>query len=134
MTTENYPAVIHCFRSPIGGLFRHVCDLVQGQAAQGMAVGIICDSSTEDNRAKELFEELAPYCSLGIRRIPMSRTLSYSDIAVMREISGFCKAATPQILHGHGAKGGAYARLVAGFVKSLAFSSIGFQICSNTLF
>lgn len=124
MTTESNPSVIHCFRSPIGGLFRHVCDLVQGQAAQGMAVGIICDSSTEDDRAKEVFEELAPFCSLGIRRIPMSRTISYTDITVLKEISAFCKEVKPQILHGHGAKGGAYARLVAGLIKSPVLKTV----------
>jgi len=38
--------IVHCFRSPIGGIFRHVRDLVHSQSAQGHQVGIICDSST----------------------------------------------------------------------------------------
>ena len=28
--------VMHCLRSPLGGLFRHVCDLVEGQSQLGI--------------------------------------------------------------------------------------------------
>ncbi|MGH6805931.1 MAG: glycosyltransferase family 1 protein, partial [Ensifer adhaerens] len=38
--------IIHCFRSPIGGIFRHVRDLVEAHAAAGHHVGILCDSTT----------------------------------------------------------------------------------------
>jgi len=104
--------VIHCLRAPIGGLFRHVCDLVQGQYSQGLSVGVIYDSSTEDDYAKEVFAELSPLCSLGIMGVPISRTLKYSDLATLKQITEFCKKVQPQIIHGHGAKGGAFARLV----------------------
>ena len=33
--------ILHVFRAPVGGLFRHVVDLVRGQAARGHRVGII---------------------------------------------------------------------------------------------
>ena len=38
--------ILHVFRTPVGGLFRHVRDLARGQAALGHEVGIICDSTT----------------------------------------------------------------------------------------
>ncbi len=106
-------SVLHCFRSPVGGLFRHVCDLVREQAAQGLVVGIICDSLTGDAQADKVLAELEPLCSLGIRRIPMSRTLSHLDPRAIKKIAAFCRSIKPKILHGHGAKGGAYARLLA---------------------
>ena len=87
--------VIHCLRASIGGLFRHVNDLVRGQYSQGLAVGIIYDSSTEDDHAKQVFEELSPLCSLGIKRVPMSRTLKYSDLAALKKIAGFCTKVQP---------------------------------------
>ena len=106
-------SVIHCFRSPVGGLFRHVCDLVRGQSAQGLAVGIVCDSSTGDIQANKVLAELEPLCSLGIQRIPMSRTLSDLDRRAIKKIAAFCRSTKPNLIHGHGAKGGAYARLLA---------------------
>ena len=45
--TGNAPLrIVHCFRAPVGGLFRHVRDLVEAQHRAGHAVGIICNSST----------------------------------------------------------------------------------------
>ena len=38
--------IVHCFRSPVGGIFRHVRDLTDAQIAAGHEVGIICDSTT----------------------------------------------------------------------------------------
>ena len=36
--------ILHVFRTPVGGLFRHVRDLARGQSNLGHEVGIICDS------------------------------------------------------------------------------------------
>ena len=38
--------IVHCFRAPVGGVFRHVRDLAVAQAAAGHQVGFICDSTT----------------------------------------------------------------------------------------
>ena len=37
--------ILHVFRAPIGGLFRHVTDLVRGQIERGHRVGIVADST-----------------------------------------------------------------------------------------
>lgn len=104
---------MHCFRAPVGGLFRHVCDLVRGQSAQGLQVGIICDSSTGDHEAERHFKTLAELCSLGVRRIPMRRTVHWTDAKALSAAAAQCADAKPTIVHAHGAKGGAYARLLA---------------------
>ena len=57
--------IVHCFRSPIGGLFRHVADLTQEQARNGHSVGIICDSTTGGEYEERLFERLMPSLALG---------------------------------------------------------------------
>ena len=103
--------IVHCFRSPIGGLFRHVRDLCYAQAGAGHEVGIICDSSTGGAYEERLFRELEPYLALGLRRIPMRRQIAPSDLLAARRVLKELKALSPQILHGHGAKGGASARL-----------------------
>ena len=40
--------ILHVFRTPVGGLFRHVCDLAAAQAERGHQVGALYDSSTGD--------------------------------------------------------------------------------------
>jgi hypothetical protein len=44
--------IVHVLRAPLGGLFRHVVDLAEGQAARGHRVGLIVDSTTGGSRAE----------------------------------------------------------------------------------
>ena len=44
--------ILHILRAPLGGLFRHVIDLVQGQAQRGQRVGLFLDSTTGGARAE----------------------------------------------------------------------------------
>jgi glycosyltransferase involved in cell wall biosynthesis len=106
--------VIHCFRAPIGGLFRHVRDLAGAQAGAGFEVGLICDSLTGDHAANDALDTLEKACALGIRRIPMSRTISPGDLHAVREVAMVMADVDADVIHGHGAKGGAYARLATG--------------------
>ena len=103
--------VIHVFRAPIGGLFRHVVDLVRGQIARGHRVGIIADSSSGSARADEIFAELAPQLALGLTRIAMRRQLDPRDLPAVLHVTRRVRETGADVIHGHGAKGGAYARL-----------------------
>jgi glycosyltransferase involved in cell wall biosynthesis len=103
--------IVHVFRAPIGGLFRHVSDLARGQSELGHEIGIICDSTTGGDHAIKLLNQLKPYCALGIERRPISRLPGLGDLAGARQVMDVAKMWHPEVLHGHGAKGGAYARL-----------------------
>lgn len=109
--------ILHCFRAPVGGLFRHVCDLAAAQAAMGHEVGVICDARTGGRAAAERLERLAEHCALGIARVPMSRQIGPSDLTAVRAVRHFVQNSGVRFLHGHGAKGGAYARLVGRTLK-----------------
>ncbi len=111
--------IIHVFRSPVGGLFRHVRDLAARQAAAGHEVGIICDSLTGGAAAAEALASLVPELSLGITRLPMPRLPGPADIATLRRISRLLAGHAPDIVHGHGAKGGLHARLAKGAARAL---------------
>ena len=104
--------ILHVLRSPVGGLFRHVLDLARGQAARGHQVGIVADAATGGVRADAAFAALAPHLALGVTRVPMSRDLGLSDVAALRHVAQRARATGAEVLHGHGAKGGAYARLL----------------------
>lgn len=98
-------------RAPVGGLFRHVHDLALAQAELGADVGIVCDFSTGGPGSKVALSRLEDGCSLGVTRIPMARKIHLSDWGVYRRIAKMARTLDIDVLHGHGAKGGAYARL-----------------------
>ncbi|PJR88774.1 glycosyl transferase [Ochrobactrum sp. 695/2009] len=111
--------ILHCFREPTGGLFRHVRDLVDLQTEKGHAVGIVCDATTGGPREDALMEELRPKLALGLHRIAMQRHVGLGDAAAAYKTYRIIKKLQPDILHGHGAKGGVYARLFGSVLRVL---------------
>jgi len=109
--------IVHCFRSPVGGIFRHVRDLVAAQRAAGHSVGILCDSSTGGTFEDGLFEAIRPQLDLGLVRIPMRRAVTPGDIATLWRAFREIRRINPDIIHSHGAKGGAYARIIGTLLR-----------------
>lgn len=103
--------ILHVFRAPVGGLFRHVLDLASGQAERGHQVGLIADSTTGGERAEEALARLEPVLDLGILRLPMDRQPGRRDVAAIRQTGAHARHLKADVVHGHGAKGGLYARL-----------------------
>lgn len=110
--------IIHCFRSPVGGIFRHVRDLVTAHAADGHEIGIVCDSSTGGEYEAEQLTALRPHLSLGLHRLAISRAIAPADIRSGLESYRTIKNLRPDILHGHGAKGGAFARIIGSRLRA----------------
>jgi glycosyltransferase involved in cell wall biosynthesis len=105
--------IVHVFRSPVGGLFRHVCDLAQEQAALGHDVGVVCDSLTGGDGAQATLSALGQVCAIGIQRIAMPRLPHPNDAANITRVADLVRDAQADIVHCHGAKGGLYGRLAA---------------------
>lgn len=104
--------VLHIMRLPMGGLFRHVRDLVMGQQEAGIAAGIVCAEPPDDGISAKRLADIERFCGLGLHVLPMSRLPGLGDIANIREVGALARRLKPSILHGHGAKGGLLARLV----------------------
>ena len=113
--------IVHCLRAPVGGLFRHVRDLARGQAEAGCHVGIICDADTGDALTEQALHDIRPYCVLGIKRIAMHRQVSPGDIVAALKVRMWCAETGADIIHGHGAKGGAFGRFAAMATPAKAF-------------
>ncbi len=105
--------ILHVMRAPLGGLFRHVADLARAQAADGHHVGIVADSLTGGEAAARVFEYLSPALALGVTRFPMRRLPHPGDLVAAWRVARLVQRLAPDIVHGHGAKGGLYARLPA---------------------
>jgi glycosyltransferase involved in cell wall biosynthesis len=112
--------ILHVFRSPVGGLFRHVRDLTRGQAALGHDVGIFCDSGTGGQNAVDLLNQTKPFCNLGINRQAMSKMPGFGDVSCARQTAKLAQQQKIDVIHGHGAKGGLYARLAGKLSRKTA--------------
>jgi glycosyltransferase involved in cell wall biosynthesis len=104
-------------RAPVGGLFRHVHDLALGQSQLGLEVGVICDSRTGGSDIGPALSRLADTCALGLTRVPMSRQIGVGDWSTYAKVAQLASRFDVDIIHGHGAKGGAYARLAGRKLK-----------------
>lgn len=92
-------------------------DLTEAQVEAGHSVGIICDASTGGAHEDRLFEAIEPMLALGIRRTPMQRHIGPGDIAAGWRTYRIIKELQPDVLHGHGAKGGTYARAFGSLLR-----------------
>jgi glycosyltransferase involved in cell wall biosynthesis len=115
MTEAQIPLkILHVFRAPLGGLFRHVADLVRGQIARGHKVGIIAESTTHGDYPEGILKELSSGLQLGLTRTAIPREIGPTDLSALLHVRHRIAACAPDVVHGHGAKGGAYARLATG--------------------
>jgi glycosyltransferase involved in cell wall biosynthesis len=103
--------ILHAVRAPVGGILRHILDLANGQADRGHHIGIIADSLTGGARAEAALKEIAPRLKLGLYRIAIHREPSPTDILVWARFMGLVRRLQPDVLHGHGAKAGAFTRM-----------------------
>lgn len=117
MTSNDVLTILHCIRAPVGGAFRHVVDLARAQSAAGHRVGILCASPPAGSFAAAEIARVEPALALGLLRLPMRRRVGPADLAVTLGLCRRVAALRPDVLHGHGAKGGAYARLVGSLLR-----------------
>lgn len=111
MSPEQPLRILHAVRAPVGGIIRHILDVANGQADRGHLVGIVADSLTGGERADAAFAEIAPRLKLGVHRIPIRREPHPTDIFGWLRFIRLVRRLNPDVLHGHGAKAGAFVRL-----------------------
>lgn len=103
--------ILHVVRAPVGGIIRHILDVANGQIERGHHVGIVADSLTGGARADAALAEIEPRLKLGVHRVAIRREPRFADFVVWTHIAGLIRKLKPDVVHGHGAKAGAYARL-----------------------
>jgi glycosyltransferase involved in cell wall biosynthesis len=103
--------ILHAVRAPVGGIIRHILDLAIGQVDRGHHVGILADSLTGGERADKALAEIAPRLKLGVHRIAIRREPSPDDVMVWLRMRSLIHKLKPDVMHGHGAKAGAFIRM-----------------------
>ncbi|WP_299752470.1 glycosyltransferase family 4 protein [Devosia sp.] len=111
MATARKLRILQVMRAPVGGLFRHVADLTRSLAADGHEIGIVVDSLANDAQTETRLAALEPFASLGIHRFAMPHVLGRGDLVTPLAVRRLVNKLNIDVLHGHGAKGGFYARL-----------------------
>src|SRR4029078_4784038 len=103
--------ILHAVRAPVGGIFRHILDLANGQVDRGHHVGILADSLTRGERADKALCALAPRLRLGVHRLAIRREPSPDDVLVWLRMRRLIGALKPDVTHGQGANAGAFVRM-----------------------
>ena len=80
--------ILHATRAPVGGIFRHILDLANGQADRGHHVGIIADSLTGGERAEQALAEIARALSSAFIACPFAANLRQRMFWCGRDFSG----------------------------------------------
>ncbi len=92
----------------------YVRDLARGQTEAGHKVGLVCDTTPVIPAGDALFE----WCRLGIHPLPISRLRGAGDLVTAQRIARQLARLRPDIIHGHGAKGGLHARLAGRLIAT----------------
>lgn len=92
-------------------------DLVEQHAQAGHEIGILCDSSTGGEHEDRLFEQIRPHLALGLIRMPIRRAVGPGDLKALWASYKTIKSLQPDVLHGHGAKGGVLARAIGSVLR-----------------
>ncbi|MCR6736433.1 MAG: glycosyltransferase family 4 protein [Afipia sp.] len=118
--TSNSPLrILHAVRAPVGGIFRHILDLATGQAERGHEVGILADSLTGGERADAALREIGPKLKLGVYRLAIHREPHPIDVVASLHFLRLARSLNLDVLHGHGAKAGAFVRLKGKSQKTI---------------
>lgn len=103
--------IVHVFRAPLGGLFRHVVDLAAEQSARGHEVGMFFHGGGRCERVANALARIPGGLKLGVGTASIHRDPGPADVLAMARFLTWLGMVKPDIVHGHGSKGGVYARI-----------------------
>ncbi len=113
-------SIVHVFRAPLGGLFRHVIDLATEQSARGHRVGLFFDSGGRDERVDAAIAGIPGGLALGVGQAAIDRQPGLGDLVGFLQFRRWLAGVAPDIVHGHGAKGGLFARAAGALSPAAA--------------
>lgn len=111
MNTHRPLRILQILRAPTGGLWRHTVDLSRELARRGHQVGLVMDSRFSDAQTESRLAEIDSSLTLGLHKMPIARMPGPRDVFTAWHIRKLAADLEADIVHGHGAKGGLFARL-----------------------
>lgn len=99
---------------PAGGIRRHVHSIIFGlRGIPDLKQSYVCSASGGDAGFKKDLPALMETLDSRLLNLNIGKKPGFSDIANLLRLARYVKEREVSIVHGHGAKGGAYARLLA---------------------
>ncbi len=111
MSTQTPLRILQVLRAPTGGLWRHAVDLSRELASRGHLIGLVMDSRFSDAQTESRLAEIEAHLALGVHKMPIARMPGPADVLTAWRIRRLAKQLNADVIHGHGAKGGLFARL-----------------------
>jgi len=105
--------ILHAARVSTSDRLGRVLTLMEGQVARGHRVGLVAEAGGFGD-AVEILEKFEPKLLLGLNWVPVGRYGVLRDVATWRSVLSRVRKLDLDVVHGHGATGGAYARLIQG--------------------
>lgn len=121
--------IVQIVRSPSGGIRKHIMDVIRHLVQNNHTVILITDTASGDDAFKKQIQE-DWFKDVKVINQPIARNPHVSDFRNLWEIFKYLKPIQPDIIHGHGAKGGIYARLLGGRKRSV-YSPHGGSLHAN---
>ncbi len=113
MTANPEAHVLQIVGEPAGGIRRHVHAILFGlKEAEGLRQSYVCADAGGDAAFEKELPELEALLGQGLLRLPISKRPGPRDIFNVIRLARFVRERGVTIVHGHGAKGGAYARML----------------------
>ena len=107
--------VVQILRNPEGGIRKHVVDILDGLSDKDVRQVLVTDYSKKDKDLDFLKEK-----GIIIIDVTISNKPGLLDIVTCVKIYRHLRQYSPDVIHGHGAKGGLYARVLAFLLRSKA--------------
>ena len=102
--------VVQILRAPIGGIRKHVYDIIEYLGDKDIEQIFITNTQDAD-------QELPRFHNLKVIHLNIADQPKLQDLKNIFAIYSHLKKANVDIIHGHGAKGGLYARILALFIN-----------------
>lgn len=112
--------IVHIVRSPAGGIRKHILSLIEGLNNLEFEQYLITSHEEGDINYYEFFEEY-PELKSKVFNVKIVDAPGVSDLINLFKIYSLLKRLKVDVVHGHGAKGGLYARVVGRCLGAKVF-------------
>lgn len=109
--------ILQIVGAPNGGIRKHIVDLINNLPNEEFDIGLLASLSDGDCKFTKDLESVTVKCKGRIYNLEITKKPSLNDLVNIYKLYKILKKDEYDILHGHGAKGGLYARIIGFLMK-----------------
>lgn len=108
--------VLQIVGAPAGGIRKHIVDIIMGLPSERYEIGLAASLKDADEMFNMQVTQLQLRCEKRIYDIQVSKKPSLGDLKNLYLLWEMIKKENYDVVHGHGAKGGVYARVLGSLL------------------